>query len=102
MTVECGFGYIATLSQSRKAQGAGITKLAKSLQTEQWPPHFKRIRHSQDWPVLERKGLPDGWRCWKLVDSTQLGATMQEWRSDGFSVHLVDGQCAWDIVASIG
>ncbi len=50
-----GLGFMARASPVHCIYGASryVTKyLTKSLSAEQWPPHFRRIRTSQDWPAL--------------------------------------------------
>jgi hypothetical protein len=53
----CGFGYSTDQEPVRDARGASsyvAKELTKQLNINTWPEHFKHIRHSQNFPELEK------------------------------------------------
>ena len=87
----CGFGYIVDVEPMIDPLGAALyvaKYLHKDAGGQKWPKHFRRVRHSQNWPIAHEKPL-EGWEweafsadmCWQekhaLID---MGWNVQDKR----------------------
>lgn len=63
-----GFGFIGDLKENIDPNQVAnyVTKyLHKGIGAEQWPTDFRRVRHSQNWPIAQEQPLDD-WRWLNL------------------------------------
>jgi hypothetical protein len=84
-----GFGYIADVKPIEDAGKASfyVSKyLTKSLPETDWPTKFRRVRSSQNWPVLERVGSNPDWD-YTVLHEKPSSAALEMLKLMGYTVY---------------
>lgn len=95
---ECGFGFQSDVQEVKSLGGVGsyVSKyLTKSLEIENAPRRFRRVRLSHGWPEQPKYEKP-GWEFSKLPGDRPLNDAVRAYREARFTVVMSDGTAAWD------
>ena len=76
---QCGLGYMAEVLPVEKPSGAAwyVSKyLGKGLEDSDWPLQFRRIRTSQNWPLLPQRNTDDVDLSWEVISGQRAIASI--------------------------
>lgn len=101
----CGLGYMVDIRPVSSVKG--VSRYASKYLTKQaglvhWPKHFRRIRHSQDWPMPDQQAPLNDWHFQVVKHGHLARAHMHSLAALGYHVIDTDAGEAWAIVDSIG
>ena len=97
----CGLGYMVDLQEISTAAGAAayISKyLGKSLEGTAWPPGFRRVNVSRNFPKPPPMEREPGWKIIRLKQDKDLLGMSVRLRAAGFFVVLAQHNAAWEWV----
>jgi hypothetical protein len=93
-----GLGYMAEATAIRKPQGAAayaVKYLEKSIAVYDWPPRFRRVRVSRQWPELPKLDPPQGWRFLPVSPSDPLASIVDRYERRGYAIRVLGSAEAW-------
>lgn len=96
-----GLGFMADETVANTAGGAAyytVKYLTKSLETQQWPKGFRRVRTSRTWPKLEQNQTPEGWTFAPLARRESLLDVVTHYENMGYDVIILDHLEAWEAI----
>ncbi len=97
----CGLGFMAEEEAAQTAGGAAyycIKYLTKSIEWQDWPKGFRRVRTSRQWPKLPESAPLVGWRFEALPKLEQLQTAVNELKRAGYEVQFLDHSSAWEYI----
>jgi len=98
---ECGLGYMAEEEIARTPQGAAfyvVKYVTKSIEYQEWPRGFRRVRTSQNWPKLPENEQAEGWTFKPLPVGMPLADKVAALLAGGFVVEHLNHRSAWDYI----
>lgn len=101
---ECGLGYMADAERLADPVGGAfyMTKyLTKTLDHADWPPRFRRVRLSDNWPRPPELMASEDWTFRPLGRAETLQDIAAEYHALRYRVELTDHRTAWLIVDSV-
>lgn len=101
---ECGLGFMAEEEEARTPGGAAsyVTKyISKTLADTMWPPGWRRVRTSRDWPQLPELAKPEGWRFSTLEKQDRLMSEVIRHALWEENVYVLDHVTAWEAIEAI-
>lgn len=81
--VEAGLGVQCRISKCQTVEAAAryVAKyLFKDSALTKWPPHWRRVRYSHNWPEIEPQGLEFSLALHKPSDWSKIGQMAYRWR----------------------